>query len=131
MRTVKRLVARCTMCPNEAGSQCRRCTLFHDDPVTGEAFPCRFVLVFLDGRRRVKVCKSPKHDSYRAHWREGNGPWKPIRSSRLPWRPTFDAAQTALNFYATARGWTPIWPLTAACEGEPAACTELKGDQKS
>jgi hypothetical protein len=119
------------MCPSEAGSRSTRCTLLNADPVTDEHFPCRFVMVFLAGRRCVKVRKSPMRDRYKAYYRQGAGPWQPVRSSHLPWRATFDEAQTALNFYAAAQGWVPIWPMTAACEGEPVAGDESKGGSRA
>ena len=104
-----------------------RCTLLNDDLTTNEPYPCRFVMVFINRRRLVKVCKDPRRDRYKAFWREGKSPWQPLRSSLLPWKPTFDAAQTELNFYAAARGWAPVWPLTAACEGEPFAFEKQEG----
>lgn len=119
------------MCPSEVGSRSYTCALLKPDLITDEPFPCRFAMVYLAGRRLVKVCKSTKRDWYKAHWREGKGPWQPMRTSHLPWRPTFDAAQTTLNFYANARGWIPVWPLTVACEGEPVPNENTKGGSKT
>ncbi len=112
---MKELSARCAMCPEPKGSRSYACTLFRPDLVSGAAYPCKFVRVFQDGVRLVRVCENAQRGLYKAHYRmQGTSCWRPVPSKFLPWCSGFDRAQMQLNFYAERKHWLAVWPLEEA-----------------
>ena len=94
---------RCCMCPNlqENKTTC--------PGITGTSHPlpdsCRFVKSFIDDRGwKYRVMSGIGENSYKARYQKPREKsWKGLHT--VPWRKTFDEAQTDLNVLATQKGW--------------------------
>lgn len=96
---------RCCMCPNiEKGE--KTCPGIPGTPHPNTS-PCRFVKMYIDDRGwKYKVMSGIGQDSFKARYQKpekhGNDGWKGLAA--VPWRKSFDEAQSDLNAYAKRKG---------------------------
>ena len=100
--TPEYLEFRCCMCPNLYVKDSMQCPT---GPFKAEVTPCRFVKTYTDDRGwKYKVVGGLGESNYKARYNKpGKISWKGIQS--LPWRKSFDEAQSDLNVLAKKKGW--------------------------
>lgn len=91
---------RCCMCPNQADKP--------ENPMCPTGRPCRFVKTYVDERGwKYRVMPGLGEGNYKARYqkpdKQGDFGWKCVRI--LPWRNSFDEAQSDLNIYAKQKRW--------------------------
>lgn len=93
---------RCCMCPNISEPENIICPA---GPMKTEATPCRFVKTYTDERGWFyQVMGGLGESNYNARYRKpGKLRWKCM--ANLPWRKSFDDAQSDLNALAKKKGW--------------------------
>lgn len=93
---------RCCMCPNLHRPDNTLCpTGFLKTEITS----CLFVKKYIEARGwKYQVMGGIGENSFKARYQKpGKAGWKCLNS--LPWRKTFDEAQSDLNNYARLKGW--------------------------
>lgn len=99
---------RCCMCPNLRNKESERvCPGIAGTPHP-EASPCRFVKAYIDERGwKYMVMSGIGENTFKARYQKpeksGSNGWKGLGA--VPWRTTFDEAQTDLNLLAKEKGW--------------------------
>ncbi len=96
---------RCCLCPNRNDPQKVKCP---PKPFNPEVTPCRFIKAYIDKRGwKYKVMSGMGESNYKARYQKpekrGDAGWKCVRN--LPWRKSFDEAQSDLNALAKKKGW--------------------------
>ena len=98
--------SRCCMCPNVDNRQSTECP---PKPMNPEITPCRFVKTYIDKRGwRYKVMGGLGESNFKGRYQKPGKKygWKGI--ARLPWRKSFDEAQSDLNILAETKGWNEL-----------------------
>lgn len=91
---------RCCMCPN-TGKNSDVCPV---GPFKINKTPCLFVKAYIDDRGWIyKVMSGIGLSAYKARYRKPGETYKCM--ANLPWRDTFDEAQSDLNRMANKKGW--------------------------
>ena len=102
--TPEYLEFRCCMCPNLYVKDSMQCPT---GPFKAEVTPCRFVKVYVDERGwKYKVMGGLGESNYKARYKKPvkqKYGWKGIQ--KLPWRKSFDEAQSDLNELAKKKRW--------------------------
>lgn len=101
---------RCCLCQNIDNPQSAMCPLDRMMQALGQTSnkPCRFVKTYMDERGWLyKVMGGLGESNFKARYqkpekKDGVG-WKCI--GYLPWRKSFDEAQSDLNALAKSKGW--------------------------
>ena len=93
---------RCCMCPNVNNSELVQCPT---GPLKAEVTPCRFFKTYVDDRGwRYWVMGGLGESNFKARYNKpGKMRWKGVQ--KLPWRKSFDEAQSDLNALAKKKGW--------------------------
>ena len=93
---------RCCMCSNLYANDSMQCPT---GPFKTEVTPCRFVKVYVDGRKwKYKVMGGLGESNFKARYNKPEKmSWKGVQ--KLPWRKSFDEAQSDLNALAKEKRW--------------------------
>lgn len=93
---------RCCMCPNINEPEKIECP---PKPLNPEITACQFVKTHIDKRGwRYRVMPGLGESNYKARYQKpGKSGWKCM--ANLPWRKSFDEAQSDLNAMAKLKAW--------------------------
>ena len=93
---------RCCMCPNINEPESTWCP---PSPIRVESKPCRFVKTYIDKRGWwYRVMGGIGGEEFKGRYQKpGKTSWRCMQN--LPWRKSFDEAQSNLNILAKAKGW--------------------------
>lgn len=94
---------RCCLCPNQRNPQETVCPPSFMLP---KPTPCRFVKTYIDTRSWLyKVMGGLGESNFKARYQKpGKKGWKCM--GKMPWRKSFDEAQSDLNGLAKKKGWS-------------------------
>lgn len=104
---------RCCLCPNINEPENTVCppqfqSVLYRSPFRNEPTPCRFVKTYMDERGWLyRVMPGIGGDEFKTRYQQpGKTGWKCM--NYLPWRSTFDEAQSDLNALAKGKGWSEV-----------------------